>query len=178
LGVLDWGGTEHGRRDIREPCACPGPGAYDLDSEFARANRLDEKARGQATLAGSWFAVTQAVAAIAAGPGAEKGWLIALSIVLGLQAISLFVLMVYAGKVWKQRERKEVGKETLDPMKDSISEPDFMERTVNFFTDTLDEAQEANKKRGKDFGCAYWWWWPVLVLGLVEIAAALVSRIP
>jgi hypothetical protein len=149
-----------------------------LDSEFARANRLDEKARGQATLAGSWFAVTQAVAAIAAGPGAERGWLIVLSIVLGLQAISLFVLMVFAGKVWKQRERKEVGKEMLEKMKDSASAPDFMERTVNFFTGTLDEARAANKARGEDFKWAYRWWWPVLVLGIVEISAALVSRIP
>jgi hypothetical protein len=148
-----------------------------LDSEFARANRLDEKARGQATLAGSWFAVTQAVAAIAAGPGAEKGWLIALTVGLGLQAVSLFVLMVFAGKVWKQRGRKEVGKETLDKMKDSISEPDFMERTANFFTGTLDEAQSANAARGEDFKWAYRLWWPVLVLGIVEIAAALVSRI-
>lgn len=149
-----------------------------LESEFARANRLDEKARGQATLAGSWFAVTQAVAAIAAGAGAEKGWLIVLSIVLGLQAVSLFVLMIFAGKVWKQRKRKEVGKETLDLMKDSVSEPDFMERTANFFTDTLDEAQQANKARGEDFKWAYRWWWPVLVLGMAEIGAALVSRIP
>lgn len=149
-----------------------------LDSEFARANRLDEKARGQATLAGSWFAVTQAVVAIAVGPGAEKGWLIALSSVLGVQALSLFVLMVFAGKVWKQRERKELGEETLEQMKASVSDPDFMERTANFFTETLSEAQAANKMRGEDFKWAYRWWWPVLMLGLVEIAAALVSRIP
>ena len=60
-----------------------------LDGEFARANRLDEKARGQATLAGSWFAVTQAVSAIATGTSASKGWIIGLAVGLGLQAVTL-----------------------------------------------------------------------------------------
>lgn len=45
-----------------------------LDGEFARAERFDAKARGQATLAGSWFAVTQAVAVASIGwssPGSD-----------------------------------------------------------------------------------------------------------
>ncbi len=149
-----------------------------LDGEFARANRLDEKARGQATLAGSWFAVTQAVSAIATGTSASKGWIIGLAVGLGLQAMALFMLLLRDSAVWKLHDRDEVGPETLEAMRDSVSEPvaDFASSAIEFYIPVLDQAQKANEQRGKAFEKASFWWWPVLVIGLLEIAAALISR--
>ncbi|HEY2768007.1 MAG TPA: hypothetical protein VGI76_07090 [Solirubrobacteraceae bacterium] len=150
-----------------------------LDSEFQRANRLDEKARGQATLAGSWFAVTQAVAAIAISTNAAKGWIIGLVVGLAIQAIALVVNLAYAADVWRLREREEVGRETLEALKKRVAEPvgAFAGDMIDFYTRILDEAQLANESRGKSFEKASRWWWPVLVIGLAEIAAALLSRL-
>lgn len=149
-----------------------------LDKEFQRANRWDEKARGQATLAGAWFAVTQAVAAIALGPSAPKGWVIGLAVGLALQAAALVMNLIRVANVWKPREREEVAKNTLEELKQRVSDPvaDFATAIVDFYGSVLYEAQQANKDRGKAFERASFWWWFVLAFGLAEIAAALISR--
>jgi hypothetical protein len=94
-----------------------------LDSEFLRANRWDEKARGQATLAGSWFAVTQAVAAVAAGSHVGKAWVVALVAGLVLQAGTLVMNLVRAANVWEPRDRLEFGRETIEALEGRMSEP-------------------------------------------------------
>lgn len=150
-----------------------------LDKEFLRANRLDEKARGQATLAGSWFAITQTVAAIAVGTHAAKGWIIAVVVCLGIQAVALVVVLRWMFDVWKQRDRNEVGIETLGALKDRIANPVdvFASEMIDTYASILDEAQQANEERGKSFGYASDWWWIVLGTGLAEIAAALIARV-
>jgi hypothetical protein len=150
-----------------------------LDSEFRRANRFDEKARGQATLAGAWFAVTQAVTASALGPDTPKGWIIALACGLAFQAAALFMLLRHIADVWRLRDRDEVGPETLEAMRESVTEPvaDFAAKATDFYVGVLREAQEANEDRADAFNRASSWWGPVLIVGLVEIAVALLSRI-
>ncbi|HEY5192680.1 MAG TPA: hypothetical protein VIJ39_02265 [Solirubrobacteraceae bacterium] len=150
-----------------------------LDSELERANRWDEKARGQATLAGAWFAVTQTVAAIALGSSAPKGWVIVLSIGLALQAGALVMDLVRAAQVWAPQDRDEFGRETLEALEGRIDEPvaQIAAALIGFYTTVLDEAQLANENRGKAFDKASFWWWPVLGIGLVEIAVALLSRV-
>jgi hypothetical protein len=150
-----------------------------LDSEFLRANRWDEKARGQATLAGSWFAVTQAVAAVAAGSHVEKVWVVVLAAGLTLQAGALVMNLVRAATVWEPRDRTEFGRETLEALDARMSEPvaEMATALFDFYKTVLDEAQEANEDRGNAFGKASFWWWCVLGIGVAEIAAALLARI-
>lgn len=149
-----------------------------LDTEFLRANRWDEKARGQATLAGSWFAVTQAVAAIAVAANAPTGWVLALAFGLALQAGALVMNLVRAANVWKPRDRTEFGRETLEALEGRMNEPaaEVVDALLSFYKGVLDEAQVANEGRGNAFDRATFWWWLVLGIGVVEIAVALLSR--
>jgi hypothetical protein len=159
-----------------------------IDAEFRRAERFDEKARGQATLAGSWFAVTQAVTAALIAPHAAKGWIIAWVVLLLLQAIALCMLLRASAKVWRLRGRQDVGVTSLTAMMESVSEPaaDFAAKAVEFYGRILESAKAANKARTdafgggpikKDWRTASFWWWPVLLAGLAEITAALLSRV-
>lgn len=150
-----------------------------LDSEFLRANRWDEKARGQATLAGTWFAVTQAVSAVAAGNHVPNGWVVALAFGLVLQAAALVMNLLRSASVWKPRDRLEFGRETLDALNDRMSEPpdQVVSDLLTFFRSALDGAQRANKERGNAFAVAFFWWWFVLGVGVVEIGAALIARL-
>jgi hypothetical protein len=159
-----------------------------LDGEFARAERFDAKARGQATLAGSWFAVTQAVAAVAITAHTHGYWIIVLLCGLTLQAGALYLLLRASAKVWRLRDREEVGRTSLEAMLADVDATpiEFASKAVKFYGDILDAAREANRQRADDFdaqeGCAKWlsasfWWRPVLVIGLLEMAVALISRI-
>jgi hypothetical protein len=64
-----------------------------LDDEIALAERLDNKARGAAMLAGSWFAVTQAVAATSLTAHTSSGWIFGCVCGLALQAIALTLML-------------------------------------------------------------------------------------
>ncbi len=150
-----------------------------LDSEFQRAERWDEKARGLSTLAGSWFAATQAIAAIAVS-GASSGWVLGLLFGLVFQAVALVFSLAYTTDVWRPRNRTEFGRETLEALRGRMGEApaDIATALIDFYTPVLDEAQKANEQRGKCYEDASWWWWWVLVTGLMEIAVALLSHVP
>lgn len=149
-----------------------------LAFEFQRANRWDEKARGQATLAGAWLAVTQAVSAVALGSNPGAGWAIAAVIGLALQAAAFVVVLVRSAAVWEPRDRDEFGSETLEALQDRLDEPPsaVSEALLGFYKTVLDEAQTANEDRGKMFEKAMGAWWFVLYAGVIEIALALLSR--
>jgi hypothetical protein len=149
-----------------------------LAFEFQRANRWDEKARGQATLAGSWLAVTQAVAAVALGSHAHKGWVVAATIGLALQAGVFVMTLVRSAAVWKPRGREEFGSETLDALESRMDESssEIAAALMGFYKQVLDEAQGGNEDRSNRFEKAMFWWWFVLGVGVLEIAVALLSR--
>jgi hypothetical protein len=149
-----------------------------LDKEFQRANRWDEKARGQATLAGAWLAVTQAVGAVALGSDPGTGWAVAAVIGLALQAAAFVVVLVRSADVWEPRERDEFGSETLEALEGRLDEPPsaVSGALLDFYKTVLDSAQNANEDRGKKFEKAMDAWWFVLYAGVIEIALALLSR--
>jgi hypothetical protein len=149
-----------------------------LDREFQRAERFDAKARGQATLAGSWFAVTQAVSAVSIRPDTPKWWLVGVLAALLLQAVALVLLLAASAAVWKLQERDDVGPETLEAMRESAGDADFADRAISLYSDILGGAQVANKLRADAFeGASNLWWWAVLLLGFAEIAVSLLSRV-
>jgi hypothetical protein len=158
-----------------------------IDAESRLADRLDEKARGQATLAGAWFAVTQAVAAASLGPHTEKGWIYALVAGLALQAICLVRLFSATAQVWKLRTESAVGAESLQAMKGDLrADPvAFALKAVDFYSTVLAQAQKANAERAdafddgtgnQSYSSAMFWWWRVLGVGLIEMAIALLSQ--
>ena len=159
-----------------------------VEAEWQLANRLDEKARGQATLAGAWFAVTQAiVAAAVVGAHLHKGWVYGLAAGLALQAVCLVRLLAASAKVWTLRTERGVGVESLRAMQaDANADPvAFASKAVDFYATILGEARKANVERAnafddglgnKSYSSAIFWWWRVLGFGLVEIALALLAQ--
>ncbi|MEJ7656104.1 MAG: hypothetical protein WKF33_03625 [Thermoleophilaceae bacterium] len=157
-----------------------------LDREFQRAERFDAKARGQATLAGSWFAVTQAVAAVSLQPSMRSGWFIALACLVALQAVALIGLLLASARVWRLQERPDIGEEALEGMEQAAKErdPEFASKALGLYRYVLYYAQEANARRaealeatnGKWWTAGSTWWWAVLCLGLVEVLTALLAR--
>ena len=156
-----------------------------LDHEFQRAERLDAKARGQATLAGSWFAVTQAVAAVSIRGDTPKGLVIAIAVIVIAQATALFLLFRASAKVWRLKTRDDIGSETLAAMgRDAEKgDPAFASKAVAQYRYILHGAQQANAERAraldepKNRSSATYYWWPVLSLGVLEIVVALISRV-
>jgi hypothetical protein len=158
-----------------------------LDHEFQRAERFDAKARGQATLAGSWFTVAQAVTALSLRSGhVPHGILIVVLAALGLGAVCLFLLLRASSQVWRLKTRNDVTPATLEAMADAAKngDPDFALNAIYTYRNILSGAQQANAERARalDPESNRWrsapgFWWGVLGFGLVEIAAALLSRV-
>lgn len=148
-----------------------------LDREDARLERLDAKARGQMTLAGSWFAVVQAVAAVALRNGMPSGWLIAVGVGALAAATALIIAMAQSAKVWKLKTRPAIGTSTIDAMKAAVTDADFKDKVVQQYQHLLGKAQIANYERAQALDKSARAWWVALALGLVELAIALLARI-
>jgi len=168
-----------------------------LDREFQRAERFDAKARGQATLAGSWFAVTQAVVAVGLRSETPRWWVAAVLAVLLLQGVALVMHLTACAKVWRLQGREDIGPATIAAMHGSVGDEDFGKRAIDLYCKILRGARAANRRRadalegvdetgdeaaeeattGSKLGGARTWWWAVLGLGLAEMTLVVVSRV-
>lgn len=158
-----------------------------LDHEFQRAERLDAKARGQATLAGSWFTVALAASALVFRSDSGPAWLtIVLVACLTLGGASLFLLLLASSRVWRLQTRDDIKPDTLLAMEQSAgqSDPEFARRMLSTYRKILAGAQEANDARATalDPPQGGWLsparlWWGVLLFGFVEVVVALLSRV-
>ena len=150
-----------------------------LESEDARAERLDAKARGQMTLAGAWFAVVQAVAAVALKAGMPTGWLVAVAASAGAAAIVLVAAMIESAKVWKLKSRPSVGTMTIDAMTAAVDDDEdaFRAKMVQQYQHLLGKLKTVNFERAEALQSSMKAWWCALGLGLVELAVALLARI-
>lgn len=150
-----------------------------LELENQRAERLDSKARNQMTLAGSWFAVVQAVAAVALRSKTPLGWVIAIGVLAAFGGVALVLAMRQSAQVWKLRPQPAVTQETLEDMTLSAQqEPEtFEEKLVLEYRHLLGHVQQENANRADALDAATTWWWATLGFGLVELAVALLARI-
>jgi uncharacterized protein YneF (UPF0154 family) len=150
-----------------------------LEQEVGRAERYDAKARNQMTLAGSWFAVVQAVAAVAIRPNTPSKWVVGILLAAVVAAGGLILAMIASAKVWKLREQPAVNHETLNEMLDDARRKPstFGEDLVQLYRNLLGHAQERNDERADalDESTRTWWW--ALSLGFIELAVALLSRV-
>jgi hypothetical protein len=162
-------------------------GSAALEQESQRAERFSNKATAQATLAGTWFAATQAVAIITLDSHTDRGWVIGVVVGLALQTIALCFLLRATARIWKLRAREDIGEATLEGLvgKATLPPEEFAEVVIGLYRHILYYAQEANDERADAFeasGAARlksssFWWGFVLLLGLAEIVTALLSRI-
>lgn len=161
-----------------------------LELENQRADRLDSKARNEMTLAGSWFAVVQAVAAVALGSAAvlgrnvheaqtPVGWVIAIAVTAAFGGLALFGAMRQSTQVWKLRDQPAVTQETLEDMTQARrSDPEhFEEQLIVEYRHLLGYAQKNNETRANALDAVTRWWWATMGLGLLELILALIARI-
>ncbi len=158
-----------------------------LDHEFRRAERLDAKARGQATLAGSWFTVALTASALVFRSSNVPAWLVfTLVACLLLGGLSLALLLHASSRVWRLQTRDDVTPATLDAMEESAGrgDPEFARNMIKTYRAILDGAQRANAARAKALEPPegrFWspavFWWGVLLFGVVEVVVALLSRV-
>jgi hypothetical protein len=150
-----------------------------LEFESQRADRLDSKARNQMTLAGSWFAVVQAVAAVVLSHRTPLGWVIAIAATAALAGLALIVAMRESTNVWKLRPQPAVTQETLEDMTAAAqTNPEtFSEQLILQYRHILGHLQEQNNARANALDAATAWWWVTLGLSFTELAVALLTRI-
>jgi hypothetical protein len=163
-------------------------GSAALEQESLRAERFSDKATAQATLAGTWFAVTQVIAAVALTSHTKQGWIVAIVAGIALQTVALCFLLHATARVWKLRPREAIGEETLEGLAQLADQPsdEFAMEVIALYRHILYQVQDANEKRAEAFEAdtcparlwsSSFWWGPVLVVGAAEIATALLSRV-
>lgn len=148
-----------------------------LERETERAGRLDSQARGQMTLAGNWFAVVQAVAAVALRAGTNVVWLILVGLAALAAAVCLGLAMKKSASVWKLRDRPEVGTVTIDQMRGALDTADFKDKMITEYQHLLGSFQLVNYDRALDLDKSVKPWWIALSVAMFELTLALLARI-
>lgn len=149
-----------------------------LAQEFARAERLDAKARGQMTMAAAWFGTVQVVAGIVLKDQASSPvWLIAVAALAFCSGAALLGAFLSLGSVWRLEPQPALSQETLEDMADASGKPRFREQTVLLYRNLLGHAQNQNDARGNALDGAGAWLVATHVLALTELFVALLATI-
>jgi len=144
-----------------------------VEQEFEISERLDSKARGLATTAGQWFAVVQAVSAIAYSANkADETLLYGVAGTAALGAVLLSVTFCFCWSVWKVRDEPAVSPGGLMQMKQS--EPDLL---VDHYATMLRDRRATNKQRVDALQVAQLVWFGAMALPLVQLGFALATRL-
>lgn len=151
-----------------------------LEQEFQISERLDAKARGQVTLAGQWYAVVQAVAAVAfAARGVDREWLFAVSATAVLGGLALAGAVTLSWRVWRLHDEDAVSPKGLLEMKAEATRDDgeVLELLVTHYASKLQSRRETNRSRSDALKCAERLWFVAMGLPLVELVLALCARL-
>jgi hypothetical protein len=151
-----------------------------LDQEFAVTERLDSKARGQITLAGQWFAVAQAVSAIAFSASHSRHWLlVAIGGIALLGGILLACLFFLSASVWRLRREPAVSPRALLDMKQTAYDPesDLQAALIDHYASMLQDRRLTNRARADALSRAEWLWYVTMGIPLLELGFALAARL-
>lgn len=151
-----------------------------VDEEFRVAERLDAKARGQVTLAGQWFAIVQAVSAVAFAMSGADGRLLVL---VGLTALVGGVLVaatfVRSSRVWNVREEGALAPAGILTLKGRVQESggEALEEAITHYASLLQDRRRSNKKRADALEEAETLWKWAMAAPLAQLALALAARL-
>ena len=150
-----------------------------VEQEFQITERLDAKARGQVTLAGQWFAIAQAVSAVAFAAKGGEGlllWLVAATAVIGGGV--LVIVFVKSAQVWRLREEKALSPQGILQLRDkALADESPLEATTRHYASTLQKRRATNVDRRTALECAETWWYAGMAFPLVQIILALAVRL-
>jgi hypothetical protein len=150
-----------------------------VEQEFQISERLDSKARGLVTLAGQWFAVAQAVSAVAYATKTPHDWMLyAVAGLAATGAIALGFTFLFAWRVWRVRDEGAVSPGGLDQMKArALQDPNTMSLLVDHYASLLRDRRKTNKTRAEALTKAQWIWFAAMALPLIQVGFALATRL-
>lgn len=150
-----------------------------VEQEFQISERLDSKARGLVVLVGQWFAIAQAVSAVAYSTKDPDDWM--LYTVGGLAvagAVALGIIFLFTWKVWRVRDERAVTPQGLEQMKQAaLTDPDAMSLLVDHYASHLGDRRTTNKVRSDALTVAQWISFAAMALPLIQIGFALATRL-
>jgi hypothetical protein len=151
-----------------------------VEQEFQVSERLDAKARGQVTLAGQWFAIVQAVSAVAFAAKAVEGSLLYVVGALALAGGALLARTFWvSSKVWKVRDEDAVHPHGILQLKSKAEAEgaDAMEVAIQHYASILQSRRGTNRLRVEALEKAEWWWPWAMGVALVQLGFALAARL-
>lgn len=150
-----------------------------IDQQFALAERLDAKARGQVTIAGAWFAVVQAVASGAFGiPRLADTWVLVITILAAGGALLLLATMALSANVWRLRVESEIEPDGLVMMANDARSPgvDAAGKMVAHYADVLEERYVNNADRARWFKRSQRVWYGAMFVPLAELGTSFAAQ--
>lgn len=149
-----------------------------VDQEFQISERLDSKARGLVVLAGQWFAVAQAVSAIAYSTKDAHDWMLyCVAGTAAAAAVALGFTFFFAWQVWKVRPEEAVSPGGLMQMKAVADDPGSMGSLIDHYATTLRNRRLANKRRSNALEVAERVWFAAMAFPLLQLGFALATRL-
>jgi hypothetical protein len=151
-----------------------------IEQEFQISERLDAKARSQVTLAGQWFAVVQAVSAVAFAAKGVEGWL--LYTVGGTAIVGgalLALVFIESAKVWRIRPEGAVSPQGILDLKETAKAGDVeaLDDSITHYASILQDRRRTNKLRADALEDAEVLWFLAMAAPLVQLAFALAARL-
>jgi len=150
-----------------------------VDQAFQISERLDAKARGLATVAAQWFAVAQAVSAVAFATSEARDWMLwsvggtALS-----GGIALAALFFLCWRVWKIRDEQAVSPRGLIQMHEAaMNDPNAPKLLVDHYASLLRDRRKTNESRANALADAQLVWFAAMALPLIQLGFALATRL-
>jgi len=139
---------------------------------------LDTKARGLVTLGAQWFAIAQAVAAVAfATHKPATGMLVAVGIAALAGGVALGFLCYFCWRVWAIREQPAVSPRGLLTMLDKVTADASPRLLVDHYAAMLRDRRNVNKSRADALDSAQIAWVFAMVVPFVELGLALATRL-
>ncbi|MEA2395856.1 MAG: hypothetical protein QOJ82_3747 [Solirubrobacteraceae bacterium] len=150
-----------------------------VEQEFQISERLDAKARALVTLAGQWFAVAQAVSAVAFATKKPHDWMLWTVAGTALAGgIALGLLFFFCWRVWRIRDEPAVSPRGLLQMHSAaVRDPDAAKLLVEHYAAMLRDRRKTNKSRADALAVAQGWWLVAMALPFVQLGFALATRL-
>jgi hypothetical protein len=150
-----------------------------VEQEFQISERLDTKARALITLSGQWFAVAQAVSAVAFTTEKPRDWMLWTVAGTALAGgIALGLLFFFCWRVWRIRDEEAVSPRGLLQMHSAaVNDPNATKLLVEHYAAMLRDRRTTNKSRADALAVAQGWWFVAMALPFVQLGFALATRL-
>lgn len=145
--------------------------------EFQIAERLDNKARNQVALAGTWYALAQVIAGIAfrLHPPAST-WSVLIGVFASFAAFAVAMTMLHSYRVWQLRVERDFTPDAIkDMLDDAEADRPVIEAAIRTYAETLRLRRSNNADRDEAFVESTRWWLIGSGLTLCEILIALAA---